>query len=466
MDAHLQPNFKLVALWGLLLPLLFLFFPTASHASNTGCGEAVCYVDTTVRGESNWQDYMDDTTSTTTGGTVTPKDTASFYTACDTWLPVGGGSSTHSYPVQNSGSMACHFKDGGAYSTGNGEIWFVCPPSAGRASNGRLTYLVKGVNSAGESVWVYARYRCLYPTDAYAPTERLLGSGKVYTGGQADFYQTESGSQAQQPIRTGTQTDTSGYINRGVDLNNPEAWAGSWSPSFTARTGTTATGDPLYGYYRLLWNLDYRTCVKYGYPAWLHQPLRYDCSHRGTDITVSPYTYACDANPPLQAGIRDGAKFKPADCVPAWSCSVQGSTTIADQAVALAVMRNGEPLPVRFATPTVNVSDPSRVRDVRAWKIRNTPTPGATPDAGKYTTTSWWWGSWEAFKQDGQIAFHWASASGSPFSWTSEFKFTADFLVPAQTSPGDPVRWVWVASTENCTSTGSPAVDVLRAVNK
>lgn len=459
-------TFKQAILWGFFLPLLFLFFPTASHASTTGCGEAVCYVDSTARGESNWEDYMNENTSTTTGGSVIPNDVLVAYTDCDTWLPVGGGNSTRDYPVQNSSSMVCSFRDGGSFSTGNGQVWFQCPPAGDRASNGRATYFVKGVNSAGESIWVYARYKCLYPTDDYAPVERNLGQGKVYTGGQADFYQTPFAVQAVQPIRTGTRTDSSGYIDRGVDLSNPEAWAGDWTPAFQARTGKTSSGNPLYGYYRLLWALDYRVCVKWGYPSWLHQPVRYDCGTRGTDLTVNPYTYACDATPPLQPGIRDGARFNPADCVTGWQCVITGRTLVGGQDTALTVMRNGEPIPVWFPTPAVERADPGRVRNVGGWQTRHTPADGVSPDPGKYTTPSWTWGVWQAYRQEGTIAFHWASDAGHPFAWNSEYRFTAEFLVPSQASPTAPTVWVWATSTENCSSTPSPVVTVVRSVNK
>lgn len=470
MEPHLPlylktlPAFLLSVVAGFFL--VFFLPTTAVAADGTSCGATECYVETAVRGESNWRDYMTETTSTGSGSSVTPNTTASFYSGCDTWLPVGGGTSTHTYPVKNSGSMACHFSDGGQFSTGTGEVWFLCPPKADRAANGRLTYLVKGQNSAGEDVWVYARYRCLYPTDANAPIERPQGEGKVYTGGKATFLYTST--VPTNPANTthgsgGTVASTTGYVNRGVNLSNPEAYVGEWRPSFTATTARDGTGQPIYSYYRLDWTLDYRVCVKWAYPSWLGVPARYDCSRSGTDISANPYTYACNLNPPLRAGVDPAAVFVPADCASSWRCEVRDPTTVGGQPALVAVMRNGTDIPVTFPTPTVFGDG---VRDPRRWQMNPTPSKDATPKL-TYVTQSWSWDKWQAFKPNGTIAFHWASDKEHPFTWNTKYRFTADFYLPTQNTVGGASTYEWVTDITQCPETSnSPTVEVVRAVNK
>ena len=455
-----------------LFCVLFNQPPAYASGSTTSCGQAVCYVDSTVRSESDWasEPYKSSDGSTVGGGSSGGSSsgaTPSFMTTrtlCDSWLPVGGGQNTNSYPARNSGRMTCNFADGGASSGGQGVVWFQCPPRPDRAANGRVTYFVERVLPNGNTQWVYARYRCLYPTDEYAPVEREVARGKVYTGGEGNFYQTNA-PQASQPIKTGTRTATSGYINRGVDLSNPERFTGSWSPAFQARTGTTPNGSPLYGYYRLLWELDYRICVKFAYPSWLNQPARYDCDTRGRDTTAQPFTFACDSNPPLQRGVRAGALFNPSDCVPQWECQISGQTTVGGSPDAVTVLRNGQPIPVSFASPSVRILDPNRVRNVRNWQTWQTITPGSTPSS-QYVNPSWRWDRWENYQSSGTIAFNWASTTASqPFSWSSRYRFTSDFLVPTQANVDGSVSYVWVASTRECLSSGSPDVDVVRSVN-
>lgn len=454
--------------------VLFNTPPAHASGSTTSCGQAVCYVDSTVRSESNWASEPYTATDGTThpgsssgssgSGSSQPKS-MSAYRACDSWLPVNGGQSTSRYPAQNSSSMNCHFSDGGAVGGGTGVVWYMCPPQGDRASNGRVTYYVERVYENGTTAWVYARYRCLYPTDAYAPIERETARGKVYTGGEANFYQTTA-PQATQATRSGVRTSASGYINRGVNLSNPEAWVGAWSPAFSARTGTTAAGAPLYGYYRLLWELDYRICVRYEFPAWLGQPARYDCGQVGRDTTVEPFTFACDTNPPLQRGVRPGALFNASDCVPSWECQLSGDTTVGGTPDRLTVIRNGQPIPVTFATPTVRILDPARVRDVRDWKTWHTITPGSTPSS-QYVKSSWVWDRWVDYRATGTIAFNWASDSESqPFSWGDRYRFTADYLVPTQSAVDGSVSYVWVASTRDCLSSDTPLIDVVRSANR
>ena len=483
MDLPLKRLSKRVTLpLALLLGAATSFFvviagaPSAHADSSTSCGQAVCYVDSTVRGESNWssEPYTNSDGSTNpgtsssgggSGGSGGGPKSISKYTACNSWLPLGGGQSTNTYPWERSSSYECNFADGGAVTGSGGAVWYRCPPRGDRASNGRITYYIERVYPNGNTQWVYARYKCLYPTDADAPIWREVGRFKIYTAGQADFFQTMSSTQATQASRNGTLTSSSGYIDRGVNLANPEAYAGAWQPSFRAKTGSTSAG-PLYGYYRLLWVLDYRTCVKTSLPAWLGQPPRYDCAGRGKDTFVNPYTYACNQTPPLQPGIRPGALFRASDCVPGWQCVLTGDELVGGQPARLTVMRNGEQNPTKSATPSVRIIDTGRIRNTDRWDTYRSVVAGSTPGVAN-VKSSWTWDRWENYKPDGWVGFHWASTdASSPFAWTTRLRFTGDYLVPKQDEVDGSISYVWVANTNECLTDLSPDVLAVRAVNK
>lgn len=438
---------------------------TSAHAVN--CGAAECYADSTVRGESNWEDTASSGGSGSTGGGGGGHSSSDFVMTvrtCDSWLPVGGGQSTGTYPAENSNRYNCSFADGGAYTGSGGEIWFSCAPRSDRASNGRVTVFYQDPNTGRRT---YAWYYCLYPTDAYAPIERLQGSGKIYTGGQGSFFLTGTSPNASQ-VRTynggGNLSNTSGYISRNVNLANPEAYTGAWQPSFTGRTSTKSNGDPDYGFYRLDWRLDYRICEKWAYPSWLGVPARYDCSRTGVDTSATPYTYACNFNPPLVEGVRSDGLFIPSACEPRWVCDISGDTTVGGQPDALTVMRNGEQLPVRF--PSVGVSG-TNVRNATDWRYFNAPLRDVSPTLN-YVESSWAWSTWDSYRQDGTIAFRWASVkTGQGFEWNTRFRFTAQFYLPTQTVVGGSPTYRWVTGTAECPQTvDSPKVEVVRAVNR
>jgi hypothetical protein len=435
--------------------------PAQAAGGTTSCQDGVvCYVESQARGDSGWQNTIKPApgggSSGGSSGSVQNPTKKLTFDACVNWNNGGHINWFGEYPVKESGTMNCAFRRGDAPQT-------KCPPVSDRAAKGRMVVYVQ---DPATQDWVYAYFYCLYPTDAYAPIERPVGSGKIYTGGQGDFFQTPNAAVANQLAWSGVKTDSTGYVDRGVDLANPEPWAGTWQPDFKAKTGVTSAGDPLYGYYRLVWKLDYRNCTSYGYPAWLQQPIRYDCAQRGSDTTFSPYTYACDTNPPLQAGIRNGAIFIPSQCIGSWNCVFESDTTIGGQPEALTVMRNGQGSPVKSAKPGIRVSDGSRISAIRNWQTYRTVTPGSTPSMA-YVKSSWKWDTWQAFKADETIAFNWASDSkGHPFSWSTRYRFTANFLVPRQADTTGGVSYVWVTQTPRCLEDISPKVEALRATNR
>lgn len=428
------------------------FSPTAAAAASTqtiSCGAIACSVDTTAYGQSGWTD----TGSSGSGGS-TPTYSSSQFIPCSLWLGKTTGI-TGSYPVKNSGSYACGFFAGKTITP--------CPPQTDRASTGKIEIYQTGSDNKQH----YLYYFCLYPTDAYAPIKHNLGNGKIYTSGIGNFFNTNSSSAAAATYGAGGRlTSSSGWITRNVNLSNPAHYVGAWKPAFTAKTGINANGDPQYGYYRLQWTLNYRLCEKYGYPAWLNQPVQYDCSQKGQDKVASPYTYACNiGNPPLRAGIIRGASFIPNVCNPKWKCIITGSTKVNNYFTPITVMRNGEKLNVTY--PSVGVSG-SAIRDSHSWKIYNQVTAGATPTIN-FVYTSWKWDSYVPYQKTGNtIAFTWASDTiNQPFSWSTKYSFTAEWYMPTTANIGGSTKYKWVTASATCPQTTySPKVTVVRSVNR
>lgn len=460
MDARLPnqtrslPAVILSVLLGVIATVFFVVLfntPSAFAADNTSCGQAVCYVDSTVIAESDWasRPYVSDPKGIGTPAFIRK------YSPCDTWNKY-----ITTYPIA---SMTCFFSDQIDNST--------CYPKNNRSPNGKVDYYIQEIKPDGSKEWVFARSKCLYPTDPYAPFPYKKGEGKVYTGGQTDFYLTGSASDATKATRTGLKTDTSGYVSRSVNLSNPENYTGAWSVSLKAKTGVSASGQPLFGYYRLLSSLDYRICEKWAYPSWLNKPEWADCSRQGQDNFVSPYTYACNLTPPLQAGIKTGALFNASACANKWVCSVSPDTLVAGSSSSITVMRNGEHIAVKY--PTTSLTGDG-YRNPRNWQFLNQIKQGSTPfvrglpsnSPQQLFSASHTWDSWQTYNPDGWVAFNWASDSNSGgFSWTTNYRFTADFYVPTQTAIGDAPQYAWVADRANCGSSETAVIKVIRAVN-
>ena len=432
----------------------------AYAASGTQCGAAYCTISTSIQAESSWRE--DITANIKASGTPANSPEAvikrkTYNKACDSWLPVGGGKSVKSYPLT---PHTCNFTDGGVSSGGSGTVWWTCAPRGGRSANGRVTVYQIDPTTGKE---VYGYYLCFYPDDAHAPIERNVGQGEIATGGKGDMVKVNDPNSAPVFASTGLVTDTTNYVNRGVNLSNPEAYTGSWSIPFAAKTGMNPSGLPVYGYYSLKMAIDYRICVKWAYPSWLGQPARYDCSKQGQHQTVTPYTYACNINPALQQGIVAGAEFIPSRCAPAWECVMSAPILINGIAADTTTMRNGEQLKVTNPTPSVKGG---QIRNSRSWAIKNTINPNTTPDS-KFITQSWKWNEWEPWKKAHTIAFNWASDSSSkPFSWNQKARFSADFWVPTQASVSEGTVYNWVPSAAECPqTTQSPKNLVIRATS-
>lgn len=450
---------------GLLTATLFtiVFAQPAHAASETRCAPVDCYVDSTVRSESNWADepYTSSTGETVTPGSGSSNTTPKYlttYVACSSWHNANTKRLVLQYPYEESGAHRCWFPDRTMTETDT------CPPRPDRAANGRVDYYIERQRDDGERVWLYARFKCLYPTDEHAPIARLDGSGKVYTSGQAWFYQTSTTPNAAANTTygsSGTLSNTSGHIDRGVDLTNPERYIGSWQPAFTAQT-LSRNGQPVYGYYRLDWRLDYRLCERWVYPAWLGAPNNYDCSQQGTDAIANPYTYACNFTPPLTTGVRADALFVPNLCNPQWECAVTDDYLVGGQDSRVVVLRNGEPVPVQVPQPSASGAG---ISNPRSWQVQHTITPGSTPDE-VYARGSWEWEKWGTYSRSGTVSFNWASEdSGRPFSWSSRYRFTADFYLPVQ--HGDAWQMEWVLGNASCPQNPvSPEVEVVRSVNR
>lgn len=441
-----------------------LFNHTTANA--LGCGAADCYVDSSQHSSSSWWNSWN-------AGALTDADTGvesgsgSYGTnllidtrlsTCSGW-GLGSSGWENEYPARGSGSYRCFFPD----ASEDGGI--VCPPQGDRAANGRIDY--RHFNPETNQLH-FLYFVCLYPTDDYAPIERIIGGGKIYTGGQANFHYAGVNATARVVTKHGgggTVSDTTGYIDRGVNLSDPEPWVGDWKPHFTARTMKDALGNPTYGFYRLDWKLDYRLCEKWAYPAWLNEPVRYDCARSGTDTSAQPYTYACNFTPPLVAGVKGDAKFIAADCASGrWECVITDATTVLEQDTFLSTIRTGEPMPVHHAVPTLRgdiISD----SDAK-WEAKHTITEGATPDPA-LVRTSWKWDKWIKL-EDGEIGFNWATLNEDhPFSWSTDYRFKTKFYLPTQDDVNGASVTRWIDGNADCgTKETSPDVEVLRAVTR
>ncbi|WP_157486992.1 hypothetical protein [Leucobacter salsicius] len=346
----------------------------------------------------------------------------------------------------------------------------LCPALPDRSAVGWINVWKNGWTIIlGEPTSKQISSYCVYPTES---VERSLkSSAKIYTGAQGDFRQSRSIATASR-LGGGTLTDTTGYVDRGADLTRPSDFAGAWTPRFDASTGTTANGDPLYGFYGLSWKMDYRLCETWAYQDWVNEPPSYDCSRAGADTSLTGYTYACDTTPPLQEGLREGALFDPAACTNGqWECSTESKIKISGQTGPLSVMRNGEPLAVGFSPLTITGDV---LKKVRAEQVKVTLADGSTPinpqvsdpnSKQQYFDASWAWGEWVK-KESSDIRFHWASEKERPFHFSSQYRFTGDFKVKKQGSLSSGVQTVWATDTASCGSSKSPKITVLRAVSR
>lgn len=449
-------NLLIGGLFALTTFVASLLFST-SQAEAISCGAAQCYVESTVKGESNWKESA---VVKPGNPAPSPSNFEAQYVGCSFWFTgVIPMKHHYQYPGDQSNTFGCYF-NAGLFPGSREEI---CPANNVGAANGRTNvYYVDP--STGQKTFAY--FYCVYPTAEYAPVEKIQGSGKIYVNGSAAFYNiglTSSTSKINHGAG-GTVTDSTGLIQRGVDLANPEMYAGEWRPSFMGRTETLPNGSPAYGFYRLDWTLNYHQCEKWGYPSWINEKPRYDCSQTGTDRIVEPYTYACNFDPALIRGINNSALFRPGECEKTWTCEVDPNLFVGGQLDAISVMRNGHKIPVSYHAPLVTGEG---VKNPRNYQVKHSITPGSTPSK-EYVWTSFEWDKWQLFNEKQQVAFNWVSDDASkPFSFRNDYRYTADFLLPSQGSISDGTVYKWVEGSENCPGASlSPEIRVLRSVVK
>lgn len=425
------------------------------RADAISCGEAECYVSSSPATNSVWEKTPEPPQGTGVGVPATTRYEY-LYVPCRSWA-LSGSPVESTYPISpRSCSNIPHAP--------------ICHPLPDRSATGWVEVFIVGLDGK--------RFRqgalCSYPTDEYAPIERKLGEGKIYVGGRAEFYQTAHLNTATVYSREGTLTDTTGYVSRGAKLSNAEAYAGAWKPAFMGKTGRKANGDPLYGYYRLLWDLDYKVCEKWGYPSWLNKPARYNCDRSGQDRLVETYTYACNLSPALRQGVASDADFRPSACEQSWSCSVPAPISFNGYPADLSTMRNGVPLTVEFPSLIVHTPASDRVRSVRDEQLRVNVVEGSTPwnkdfnDANskqQYFASSWEWGRWQS-SLVGELRFYWASEPNRPFSITADYRFTADFYVFSQDSLTAGTTTRFAADTVECGQKTSAEITVLRSTSE
>jgi hypothetical protein len=464
------------------IPLSVLAINTDSaEAATTGgtisCGAAVCSVNTNAQA-TNSSFVIPDTSGGGSsgggsGGAAAPSPYSYTKESCASFLPIGGGSTSHSYPAINSSSYNCYLARGSGFGGGSGFAPY-CPPKSDRAANGAV-YKFYTDPATGKATLI--SYYCAYPTDAYAPIERKSATAKTYVSGDGKFHNVSSSQQATVYNQNGLLTDS---IHKEIPFNaaNPPA-SPNLNQDFDAATGTRADGTPLYGFYRVTWVLQFKLCDQYSYPAWLGIAPRWSCSD-GSENTVQPYTYACNiGDPALRAGIVDGALFTPSKCQTGWQCNFSKTISINGVSDALSVMRNGDRIPTEFgATPTIT----GAVINGRNIKYLDNVVAGSTPYQGKNDNdpkqlfakynkidNKERFGQWLPVNNNSQsqfLSFYWASDDHKSWQMTRQYSFTADFLVSVQNSVNGASTGKYVTDFTNCPETAtSAAVEVVRAVN-
>jgi hypothetical protein len=495
-ETTMIPRVILAVIAGIAAALGFAFLSAQqAWADTVDCGPTVCYIDSSSYTRSSISEIPakgGTPPSSTGGGTASNTIVLSLFSPCAMWQEHARGYSQYpTFPsfcyghqvglqLQTAGDQkqpaprklsqtSATFYDrhhAVNFATLHVMSWadtYNCYANNGRSALGRIYYVV--IDSAPS-----LRSYCVYPTDEnYYP--RVVAEVKVYTGGQASFYGVgQSWDQAVLYGAGGTLSNTSGYINRGVDLSRPDAYVGDWTPSFTGVTRRDANGNPIFEYLRLQWKLDYKIMTRWADPAWMGYPAYWKENFSGTDLRVQGLTFACNTNPALQWGRVNGALFVPSKCQPNWECTFTNKTTVAGETDKLIVVRDGLRLQVENPTPSL-IADPSRVRNVAGWQAKRVVDSGASPyhetarenSEGQPFGASWKWGQFEPYQPTGFIAFNWESNPNQFFSWSTAYRFSAEFYVLTQDSTSGSTYWAFVDGADVCPpTTGSPQITVLR----
>jgi hypothetical protein len=472
------------AAFALATPVAVIALGTASaqsaQAATINCGALQCNVSSSAQATNSYRPDLEPVKNPSTGGggggTAAPSPYTYSKDSCSTFLPVGGGQSSHSYPVIDSSSYNCYLSRGSGFGGGSGFAPY-CPPLADRAANGAVYKWFVGDD--GEATLI--SYSCAYPTDAYAPILRQKGTGVFQISGDVQFKLAGSAADAQLYNGNGLVTD-SGHKETGFNAANPLASPQNLDLSVSLKTGLNADGTPKYGFYKQQWDIRQVRCTEYGYPAVFGIPSTWQCGAIEHLRTVEPFTYACNFNPALKFGIDTNGIFKPSLCNPNWACDYSTGIAVNGVTDGLEVMRNGEHIPVTHNNGNAPTISGSGAINARAWKYMDSVNAGSTPyngandnDAKQYfkkfnkTDAPEKFGVWLPVTNNSQnqsVAFYWAGDANKPWSFQRKYSFTADFIVNTQTATGAGTQTRPVTDFVDCGPIAQSAkVSVLRGVN-
>jgi len=400
------------------------------------------------------------------GGSGGVKKYESRFSQCQAWygLESGGWQAKKTYPAPNeAGVWNCRFEQ---QMSDIGKLPTCDKTGDGRVALGR--YDIFALNADGTR-GAYLYYYCVYPTKAYLTPVVTVITAPL--GGIGEFHKVGAAGMTNTYGNGGTLSDSTGY--RTTAFNRAAPSVVSLDQTFYAKT-LIVNGQPSYGFYRLQWNKDMTQYKREKWPSWLNKADTFIHVRDYVERTTEPFTYACNVNPALVAGVRNDAIFDPSECArTTWQCDIRGEITHLGTAGNVQVMRDGSHIPVTFPTFGVvgngvrNISNQQTYTGVDTNAVSPVNGVGSKPDYAKqYFQSSWRWNSWQAYEptKEKWIAFYWASENGKTFSYNQQYRFTGEFYVPAQGSIGGGSAYRWVTDTTDCGVTKQSAqVEVLRA---
>lgn len=376
----------------------------------------------------------------------------------------------------------------------NGPIEGTCPLGPGGTSAVSVTvkyFLQTKVGKVALEVWctyppgppnpntVKRTVRCYIDYDAYlyqAQTKAAIASGGTRPGGASNpnpqLNLDAPGPAPVQGLNNSLNMDACGPFTGGAtfNLNTPENGG--------------------YGYYRLDLNPRYRNCSLIGYPAWTNNTSRdrIECGGLISAGTFSNYAVsACNYNYikySSYAAVPNNVNFAISACED-FRCVVDGNTTILGHTDAISVMRNGEDLPVEYATihiehgPTArpeggaagyDISATTNVADGSSPYNKSTNVNGAKQYFQLKDTTGKRqnFGAWEPQGQTSDLlAFNWASDRNQTWRLERTWRVNnAEFYVPIPNNTGGGFTMGWQNEVIYCGLSTSNPVTVVRSVNE
>jgi hypothetical protein len=425
------------------------------------------------------------------GGSSSGGTTSTSYQPCQEWSSVNTGDTSLKYPAtfiaQGVSDYGCVI----GYSLGKG---YSCPVGAnGVPPIGRYD-TTETIKVGGKKITTDTGWRCYYPAGADAPIPTVT-SLVCYTSGNAWWYlNSQNASNGVGQYRVGTELSSypGGAKNTGWNASNPTANCGGINLSFAAQT-QVVNGTPTYSFYTMNFSTTYVLVQHSVLPAvWKIAPTNSISAPITTHYT-NPYTYSCQLNPALQAGINTRVSFDPATCAGGtWGCTLS-NLTVDNSTAPVTLVRNGYPVPVKGSSLAVGGSGVRNVNSPKyEWNLVNGATPNNTaadinspeqyfkvrsnpsntdfqnPIAKSSNSMELFntWNAYNAAQQNKTIEFYWATDPGHPFQMNERFQFNGQFLIYSQAGIGSPTTKSWVTGEGTCANyvTSNPAT-VLRSVN-